>query len=379
MAAVFVLLLSVLYGNGQRVQIIVPRQVVAGNAFQIQYVINDPSSFETISTPQFDNLQLISGPNYYRGNSSVSGKTQAIENITYTVVPLNAGLVRIAPVTAKFKNSDEETTSEVKISAIPQPQASFNALSTYTDINLYAPSSKTDLDKLIEANLFIKTEVDKGICFLGEAITATFKLYSRLQSTSEVINSPSLYGFSVMDLLNVNEAHGAVETINGKIFNTSILRKLQLYPAQTGKLRVDPMQLQNSIEFDDSTGGKTRVEKLLASSPIEITVRPLPSTQPASFTGAVGQFNVSVNLLNTKIEANTQSKLVVTINGGGNFIQFGPPVIQWPKAFDVFDPLVEDDLNKNSSPTEGTRKYIYNFTANKEGDFIIPPVRFSFF
>ncbi|MBO9683470.1 MAG: BatD family protein, partial [Flavisolibacter sp.] len=137
-AAVFILVLFILYSNAQRIQIIVPKQVVVGNAFQIQYVIDDPSSFETISTPRFDNLQLISGPNYYKGNSSVRGKTQAIENITYTVVPLKAGMVRIAPLIAKFKNGDEETTNEVRLTAIPPPKASFNALSTYTDINLYA-------------------------------------------------------------------------------------------------------------------------------------------------------------------------------------------------------------------------------------------------
>ena len=357
-----------------------PKQVVVGNAFQIQYVIEDPSSFEAISTPRFDNLQLISGPNYYKGNSSVNGKTQAIENITYTVVPLKPGMVRIAPLIAKFKNGDEETTNEVRVNAIPQPKASFNALSTYTDINLYAPSSQTDLDKLIEANLFIKAEVDKRICFLGEAITATFKLYSRLQSTSEVINAPSLYGFSVMDVLDINEAHGAVETINGRIFNTSILRKLQLYPAQTGKLLVDEMQLQNVIEFDDSlTSGKIKVEKLLASNPVEITVKPLPLTQPAGYTGAVGQFAITADLPDSKFEANTPGQLIVTIDGKGNFIQFGPPTIQWPKGFDVFDPVVSDELDKNTVPTEGRRKYTFSFTTNQTGSFAIPPVSFSFF
>jgi LPXTG-motif cell wall-anchored protein len=366
--------------HAQKIQVIAPKQVVEGNAFQLQYIINDPSSFETISTPRFDNLRLITGPNYYKGNSLVNGKTQAIENITYTVVPLKAGTIRIAPVTIQFKNSDEETTREITITAIPQPRASFNALSTYTDINLYAPSSKTDLDKLIEENLFVKTEVDKKSCFLGEAITATFKLYSRLQSTSEVINAPSLYGFSVMDILNINEAHQAVETVNGKIFNTSILRKLQLFPSQAGRLVIDEMQLQNSIEFDDSlTGKKTKVEKLMASNPVEIKVKPLPSAQPAGYTGAVGQFKVVANLPDSIIEANKQGQLIITISGKGNFIQFSQPAIEWPKGFDVFDPVISDQLNKNTIPTEGSRKYIFSFTASQAGNFTIPSIVFSYF
>lgn len=379
-AAVFILLFFILHGYAQKVQVIVPGKVVAGNAFQIQYVIDDLSSFETIGTPRLENLQLISGPNYYKGNSSVNGRTRAIQNITYTVVPLKAGAVIIAPVKARFKNGDEETTNEVRLAAIPQPKASSNALSTYTDINLYAPSSKTDLDKLIEANLFIKAEVNKRVCFSGEAITATFKLYSRLQSTSEVLNAPSLYGFSVMDVLNINEAHAAVETINGSIFNTSILRKIQLYPSQTGKLTIDEMQLQNSIEFDDSLNGKKiKVERLLSSNPIEITIKPLPPKQPDGYSGAVGQFSVTAKLLDSKIEANKPGRLVITIDGKGNFIQFGPPSIQWPKGFDVFDPVVSDELDKNTVPTEGRRKYTFSFATNQAGSFTIPSIGFSYF
>jgi hypothetical protein len=332
-----------------------------------------------INVPQFDDLRLISGPNYYKGSSFVDGRTQAIENITFTVVPLKTGTIRINPLTINF-NKGEEKTDEITINVIPQPQASFNALSTYTDIHLYAPPSKADLDKLIEENLFVRVEVDKHICFLGEAITATFKLYSRLQSTSEVINAPSLYGFSVMDMLDINEAHQAVETIGGKVFNTSVLRKLQLYPAQTGTLTIDAMQLQNSIEFDDTaTKKKIKVEKLLESKPVEIVVNPLPSKQPAGYTGAVGQFALSAHLSDSVIAANAQGKLTVTISGKGNFIQFGPPVIQWPKEFDVFDSLVSDELNKSIVPTAGKRKYVFSFSTGHIGDFTLPPISFSFF
>ena len=379
-AAVLIFSICFLCSYAQKIQVIVPKQVVAGNAFQIQYIVADPSELINISPPLFDNLQLISGPNYYKGNSLVNGKTQAIENITYTLVPAKEGAIKINSLIARLKNGIEEKTDEVMISVLPQPKASFNAFSTYTDINLYAPSSKTDLDKLITANLFIKTEVSKRICFLGDVITATFKLYSRLQSTSELINAPSLYGFSVMDMLDMNEAHQAVETIDGKVFNTSVLRKLQLYPAQTGRLTIDGMQLQNTIEFTDSaTGKRTKVEKTLVSVPVDIMVKPLPSKQPGGYTGAVGKFDITAGITSSKIEAGTQGKLTLTISGKGNFIQFASPSIQWPKEFDVFDSVVTDELNTSTAPTGGKRKYIFSFSTDKVGSYIIPPVSFSFF
>lgn len=379
-ALVLVLLFFCSAGQSQKVQAIVPARVVVGNAFQVQYIINDPSAFVSITPPQFENLQLVSGPNYYKGSSVVNGKQEQIENVTFTVVPLQAGKARINAVTVRFKNNEEQKSDDVVLTVQKQPKASFNTTSTYTDINLYAPSSKTDLDKLIDANLFIKTEVDKRVCYLGEAITATFKLYSRLQSTSEVLNAPSLYGFSVMDMLDINESHQAVETIGGKIFNTSILRKLQLYPSQTGTLSIDPMQLQNTIEFSDSdTHKKVTVVRFLASPQVDIVVKRFPSAEPMNYTGAVGQFTISADIPRRAIAVNRQGKLLVTIAGIGNFLQFSPPVITWPKEFEVFDPAVSDTINKEVVPTVGKRTYLYSFTAEKAGRFTIPPISFSFF
>src|SRR6476620_1809440 len=156
---VLVLLFFCSAGQSQKVQAIVPAQVVVGNAFQVQYIINDPSAFVSITPPQFENLQLVSGPNYYKGSSVVNGRQEQIENVTFTVVPLQAGKARINAVTVRFKDNEEQKSDDVVLTVQKQPKASFNTTSTYTDINLYAPSSKTDLDKLIDANLFIKTEV----------------------------------------------------------------------------------------------------------------------------------------------------------------------------------------------------------------------------
>src|SRR4051812_2097213 len=307
-----VIFLLLFYGAGaQRIQTIVPTQpVVIGNAFQIQYIIQEPSTLINLTPPSFEGLQVVSGPNHYKGTNITEGKTTVIENITYTLVPMNTGFLKIKGLTAVFKNGDEKT-QDVIVEVVPQPRASFSTRSSYTEVSLYTPASKTDLEKLIAVNLFVKTVVDRTSCFIGEPVTATFKLYSRLQSTSEVINSPSLYGFSVMDLLNINEAHQSVETIGGKIFNTSVLRKLQLYPGQAGKLVIDPMQLQNEIDFDDSIDHrKKRIQKLLSSNPVIINVKPLPEKKPDSYTGAIGHFAISATSATGQLSQGQQGHMV---------------------------------------------------------------------
>ena len=377
---VFLLVSSVL--SAQKIQTIVPSQpVVIGTAFQVQYIIIDPTGFNDAQRPQFENFMVVSGPNHYQGKAIIDGRMQIIENITYTLVPEKTGTLTIPGIHASFRTRDMVQSNPTTISVVPKPKMSFTAKSSYTDVSLYAPPTQREMDRMINENIFIRAEVSKNTCYVGEPITASFKLYSRLQSSSEMVRVPSLYGFSVVDILDIKESHQAVETINGKIFNTSILRKIQLYPEQSGDLLIDEMVVKNEIEFDDSLDSdkKTVVEKELRTSPVLIKVKPLPKSKPLSFTGAVGQFSLAVEMEDNEISANEQGMFRLTISGKGNFIQLSEPVINWPAGLDIFEPVIEDELSTSSIPIEGKRTFIYGVSSDSAGRFIIPQISFSYF
>jgi hypothetical protein len=379
--AVILLVLLPFCCLAQQVQLIVPMQpVIVGSAFQVQYVITNPSELLEASQPSFDSCQVISGPNVYRGNAMIDGKLQPIENITYTLQPKTIGVLRIGAITVMYKGGGQVVSSNGGITSVPPPKASFSTSSSYTDATLYAPPKTMDRMQLVDQNLFIKTTVDKRTCYEGEPVVVTFTLYSRLQSSSEAEKSPSFYGFSVVDVLDINQAHMAVENVNGKIFNTSILRKVQLYPVQAGTLTIDQLYVNNEVEFVDSlTGGRATVDKELITEPITITVKPLPENKPANFTGAVGNFTIEAQLDHQQLQQHMQGKLLITIKGSGNFIQFGQPVVQWPHGIEPFDPVITEQLKKEKIPIEGMRQYEFGFAIDSAGNYNLPPVSFSFF
>ncbi len=368
--------------QAQRIQTIVPGQpVIVGNAFLVQYIITSPEDLVSIETPGFNHFKLVSGPHEYRGQLMVNGTLLPVKNITYTLVPTGRGAQMISGLVVRFKNKVEQKSSDQWIHVLPAQKASFTARSSFTDASLYVPKSTTDLKQLITGNLFVKTEVSRKECFTGEPVMVTFTLYSRLQSTSEVINSPSLYGCSVMDMLDINEAHLAVDTLKGKIFNTAVLRKLLLYPSVSGKLVIDPMQLTNKVEFGDSSanGNRRSIDTVLSSPSVILTVKPLPKGRPENFSGAVGYFTMKAVMTDSMYSTGKQGHLVVSISGSGNFLQFSPPTIQWPHTFDVFEPQVTDHIDKNSVPTKGMRQYHFIFTTDSAGHFHLAPISFSFF
>lgn len=381
-SGIILFLLASITALAQRVQTIVPdRPVVIGTAFQVQYVVLDPADLSGFTPPVFENFKMVSGPNHYRGNAVWDGRVQAIENITFTLVPARTGKLVVKGLKAAFRSGLEMHSKDAVITVVAKPAQSFSARSSFTDAVLYGPSTGVNLDRVINENLFIRAEVSKKTCYVGEAITASFKLYSRLQSASELVRVPSLYGFSVIDVLDIREAHQAVETIDGKVFNTSILRQVQLYPEQAGKLVIDEMVLKNEIEFDDSLENdkKTIVHKELRSKPIEILVKAMPAKRPDSFSGAVGSFSISSGLDDSRKEVNQPARFSVRITGSGNFIQMPEPVINWPAGIESFEPVISDELNTSKIPAQGVRTYLYQVSADSAGKYQVPAVSFSYF
>lgn len=363
----------------QEVQTVVPlRPVTAGTAFQVQYVVTGaPASIE--SPPVFDSLRIASGPHIYKGRTVVKGQSLTVENIIYTVVPSMPGKYRVPGVVLRI-NGAAVKSADAFITVVPPPKISFTPSSGSTDVSLYAPSPGK-MEKTVGENHFIKTEVSKKECYEGEAVVATFKLYSRLQSSSEVVKTPALYGFSAVDMLDINKAQQSVEKLDGKAYNISTLRKVQLYPAQSGKQMIDPMHVRSEIEFRDSFNDarRTVVERELRSAPVAISVKPLPAGRPENYSGAVGQFALQSRIEEPKLAVNAQGKLTVTLEGKGNFIQFNPPLLQWPAGVEYFELSSADDIHNDRAPAEGKRTWQFGFTAAHAGQYVLPPVRFSYF
>jgi hypothetical protein len=254
----------------------------------------------------------------------------------------------------------------------------------------------------------MKVLVDKRTCFVGEPVLATFKLYSRLQSKSDIVKNPGFYGFTVYDMVNLADKQVATEMVKGKNFDVHTIRKVQLYPLQAGVFTIDEMGIKNKIEFSrsvvnkkteqeviegvlvqkdcfgctsqDKAANTEEFESSMSTEPVVINVKPMPvKNKPASFYGATGQFSISANAVNNKLSKEEGDILEITISGKGNFVQMNEPVVQWPAGVEGFEPSVKEVLDKSTSPLTGSRTYRYAFASAIPGTYTIPPVSFSFF
>jgi len=339
----------------------------------------------------------VSGPNRYTG-STTSGSNR-LKNVVFTLVAIRSGRYVIPGATAKI-NGRLMKSDDVMIEVITKKQAADRSPGDGNDesVSDYFLRPGEDPYEKMKRNLFMKVMVDRKNCYVGQPVTATFKLYSRLQSKSDIVKNPGFYGFTVHDIVNLNDNVATTETINGKAFEVHTVRCVQLYPLQSGTFSVDPMEISNEIDFSKTDVNKRAAQEItegvyerakppastykntITTDKITIHVKPYPvAKKPASFNGATGRFSIHAWLDKNELAKNEQGTLIVIIEGRGNFTQLSPPEVQWPRGMDSFEVATKDSLDKMQSPLTGSKSFRFPFIASKPGSYQIPPVSLTFF
>jgi hypothetical protein len=340
--------------------------------------INNLSNF---SPPSFENFMVLSGPNQSTSIQIINGQQSASITYTFVVQPKSIGKFTIGSASIEQNGTTYSSKpipiTVVKGSAKPQQKKNESRVS----------------NEEIAKNLFIRATVDKTRAYKGEQVTVTYKLYTRLSIAAQMSISklPQYQGFWAEELETSGNISFTTEVVEGKQFRVGILKKAALFPTQAGTLEVTPFELTVPIQiqkergnsiWDDFFGdpfGRSEIYEFNAkSNVVKINVDPLPSGQPESFNGAVGDFFLDVKLNNTTTKSNEPLTLNVNIFGSGNISLLDMPEINFPNGFEKYEPKVNTDINRKSK-ISGTKKGEYLFVPRVVGIREIPPVEFSFF
>jgi len=413
----FLYLLSACLGLSAQVKfttVVDEKEIGTNDYLQVQYMVENAQTVESITPPAFSGFTVVSGPNQQSSMSVINGAVSKSEGVSFVLRPTGTGKFTIPGANAVVDGKQLHSNS-VSVRVINGPShnnaAGPMSLSPFglslpdevpevTEDYLLRPGEKAT-DK-IKSGLMVKLDVSKTSCYIGEPVVATYKLCSRLKSESRVTKRPSLDGFSVYDMVQPETNTPTIEKINGKEFNVHLIRKVQLYPLQDGTFVLDPTELDNTVHFirvDGSGGGHGSMQQLmeeymngysggkmedqhivLATKPVTITVKPLPAAgKPLLFDGAVGKFTIKVTPDKRHVGANEIVHLQVELSGEGNLPLINAPQINWPQGIDLYEPTVKEDDDKTVSPIRGVKEFNYAFSVKHPGKITIPPIEFSYF
>jgi hypothetical protein len=250
-------------------------------------------------------------------------------------------------------------------------------------------------DKEIKDNLFIRAVVDKSKAYLGEQVTVTYKLYTRLNIASQMSVSklPSYQGFWAEELETSSNILFTTEVYNGKQYRVGVLKKAALFPSQTGELTISPFELNVPVQvekkrktgnsffddfFNDPFFNRETVDYSVKSNSVKIQVMSLPDNKPESFNGAVGTFSLNSDLNKSNVKTNEPLSFKINISGTGNIQLLNIPEVKLPQGFEQYEPKVTDQINRKSE-ISGRKTFEYLIIPRTSGKKEIPPVEFSYF
>ncbi len=366
----------------------VPAVVSADEQFNVTFIYegdNKPSGFEW---SQGDNFSLVWGPQQGHSTSirSINGKTTKSSQYTYTyiITPKGKGTFTIPAATITVKGKTY-STNPVSITVVSEGASSGNVQSSASQ---GSSQSSTDIS---DDNLFLTLTLSKRNVVVGEPVTATLKLYQRVNIAGfEDARFPSFNGFWSQEIEAPTNIEFRRESRNDRIYNSAVLRKYILIPQQSGTLTIEPAELvclvnvrtvsSGSVSiFDEFFDEYRTVRKRISTPSYKINVSALPSGAPASFKGGVGQFSISASLSKDSLRTHDAASLIVRITGKGNVSLLEEPDVVFPPDFEVYDTKVSESVDKSSGGTSGSKTYEFPFIPRSAGDFAIAPVKYSYY
>lgn len=353
--------------------------------FQIYFTFQggDLNQLTNFAPPSFKGLNVISGPNESRSMQIINGQVSGSLTYSFIAVGTEIGKTQVGSATIVY-NGSKLTTDPINLTFV-------KGVSTNKQVDSKLGISKEQL----EQNVFIRAIPNKNSIVLGEQLTVTYKLYTKLNISSPQISKlPTFNGFWSEDLESSKNIQFKVEMYKNERFRVATIKKVALFPTKSGKLKLTAFELRvpvivkskksrNDIFddfFNDSFFGRTEtIEHIAKSNTLSINVKPLPSNNvPKSFTGAVGQFKFDVKLDKSEVEQNEAITVKARISGSGNISLVSLPEIEFPTGIEKYEPKNNESISRKNL-ISGRKDIEFIIVPRIPGVKNIDPIEFSYF
>jgi hypothetical protein len=346
------------------------KQLGINERLRVDFTMNtDGDNFEP---PSFENFTVVGGPSQSINNSWINGVRSFSKSYSYFLAPKKRGEFTIGQATIEIDGKTYKTLP-VKITVTAA---------------IDKPKDPNDPNYIASEKIHLVAEISNGNPYLNEAITVVYKLYVA-QNTGvrnwREIDSPRYNDFwsQNIDVKGIDIMQGAY---NGEDYRYVVLRKTVLYPQKTGKLTIEPLSLDITVEVPSNRRDvfgrsfMSTVNRTVASRNRVINVKPLPENgKPENFSGAVGSFDFKVTTNKESLKATEALELKVSVSGKGNLKLFRLPKPTLPIALEVYEPEHSEKVNTRTSGMQGTISDSYTVVPNFQGSYPIPNVSFSYF
>ncbi|MFC1477108.1 BatD family protein [candidate division KSB1 bacterium] len=346
----------------------------------------DVSRAGTPEIPDFGEWFTFAGSQgQYSSTVDINGVVSQSITYNYAIIPLKDGSAKIPPVKVRAGGKtfeSAELTVEIRAAGAAPPPAQQQAR---------PQGQAVESDNI---DVFVVAVPDKRTVYENEGITVDYKVYfgsGVAVSEYSVLNMPNTAGFWTEEY-TMKQPSVSVETYNSKRYQAAVLKRVELFPTNSGDYSLDPMQFEFTVRAPNTSGRRNifdvfdnpllnRGQKIrVNSSALDIKVNPLPASgRPARFSGAVGSFSLSANVDKRTVKANESVNLTVKISGTGNIRLLNEPVLNITGVHEKYDPQISEKVNRAGGAITGEKAFEYVILPRREGTLRVEPVLFTYF
>ena len=317
-------------------------------------------------SPINKNFKIISGPAQQTNIQWVNGAMTSSRSLSWTLLPRREGKLNIPSLSVKIGNNSYRT-NPIGITVSKSP-------------------GRADM-----SNVFIEVIPDKRRLYLGEQLTVTYRLYTKLNLSIEDIEYPKSVGFWNEDLRDNQSPRFKDTQLNGVSYKVATLYKSAMFPTQTGEMIIAPMTAICNVEkkarvrprgFADpffNSMFRESQRQFIQSDSISIEVLAYPKKPPSDFTGAVGNFEINSWVDSNIAKVNEAVTFNVKIAGSGNIYNFNINPINFPQNMEVFPPTSTINRDEFRDEITGELNFEYILIPRLVGQFRINPIVLTYF
>ena len=339
--------------------------------FKIEFTVNKQGA-DNFVPPSFTNFKIVGGPSSSVNQSWINGKASYSQAYIYIIQPKKMGEFTIEPAKIEYKG-ETFTSNSVKITVTKEVEI---------------PKDPNNPEYVAQQSIHLVAEVSNLSPYVGEGIYVVYKLFVSENinlNGSRITESPQYKGFWNQDILvkDVNFKRGKYK---GEDYRYVILKKAVLIPQRSGKLVIEPIEMDFSLGIPTGRGDffgnmiTRNINYSTKSATKNIQVKALPEEgKPIDFSGAVGELDFKVTANKKVLKANEASQIKVEISGRGNLKLFEIPKITTPAELEVYTPEHKEQVATSLNGLRGTISDTYTVVPQFKGKYKIPEVAFSYF
>ncbi len=229
-----------------------------------------------------------------------------------------------------------------------------------------------------QRDLLVRASVDNDHPFVGQQVTWTLVLFSRVNVSSiEKLQLPRLDGFWSEDIEAPQQLVPEQRTLDGVPYTAYLLRRRALFPLRPGKVTIEPAEVGLLTGFGMlfSRGSSRR-----SSQAVHLDVQPLPPGKPPGFDpGNVGQWTLTATAepVNGTVGQPVTFRMVAT--GRGNVRDLRLPRLPAIAGVRAYDATSTDKESIEKGQVTGTRTVEQLLVPERSGAVEIPALSMDVF